>query len=175
MGKKREKVKFRIIPEKLLKELVEFIDEIQFDAAKLNTVENHHLINLCNYLISCLINSDSFIEDYGEDKTDNEDYQYWTSDSTEFYQYDMSDMSDEEYKRLLKSFDSFMRGFNKEKKRTQPKTTLKKFASELKRDVDLTTSEKFELYYDEYCKRKNESKSFEEVLDELGITRPKKK
>ena len=50
MGKKH-KVKYRIIPDSLLKDLVEFIDEMQFEAAKTDSVENHHLLNLCNYYI----------------------------------------------------------------------------------------------------------------------------
>jgi len=170
MGKKREKVKFRIIPEKLMKDLVEFIDEIQFEASKVNTSESHHLINLANYLISSLINSDSFNEAYRiNKKPSDEDEQYWTSSSTDFLSYDI-DMTDEEYEKLLNSFDSFMRGFNKETK----KTTLEEFASDLKHDIDLTPKEKFELYYDEYRKRKNRGESMDVVLKELGIKKPKK-
>ena len=40
--------------------------------------------------------------------------------------------------------------------------------------VDLTPEEKFELYYDEYCKRKDDDKSLDDVLTTLGITKPKK-
>ena len=36
MGKKYI-VKYRVIPETLMKDVVEFIDEMQFDASKLNT------------------------------------------------------------------------------------------------------------------------------------------
>ena len=61
MGKKQT-VKYRVIPDTLMKDLVEFIDEMQFEASKTNTTESHHLLNLCNYLISCLINSDSFTD-----------------------------------------------------------------------------------------------------------------
>ena len=46
MGKKH-KVKYRIIPESLMKDLVEFIDEMQFEASKTNSTESHHLLNLC--------------------------------------------------------------------------------------------------------------------------------
>ena len=40
MGKKH-RVKYRIIPDTLMKDLVEFIDEMQFEAAKMDTTENH--------------------------------------------------------------------------------------------------------------------------------------
>ena len=180
---KKQRIKYRVIPEKLMKDLVEFIDEMQFEAAKVNTTENHHLINLCNYLISCLINSDSFNKDYGKDvKKDDED-KYWTSSSTTDYDYftfEAGEMSEEEYERLMNAFDSFMSGFNKETKKNKhkkhtPKKTLKKFESDLRRDIDLTPEEKFELYYDEHTKRNNEPISFDDVLKELGIKKPKKK
>jgi len=176
MGKEH-KVKYIIIPEKLMKDLVEFIDEVQFEATKVNTTENHHLINLCNYLISSLINSDSFNEEYGNDKSSGEDERYWTSSSTDFLSYDMN-MSDEEYEKLLNSFDSFMRGFQKEtskaKHKEKKKTTLEELASDLRHDIDLTPKEKFELYYDEHRKRKNQGESMDVTLKKLGIKKPKK-
>ena len=177
MSKKQE-VKYRIIPDTLMKDLVEFIDEMQFEASKLNTTENHHLLNLCNYLISCLINSDSFTEDVGGKKSDEE---YWqSSPSSDFLSYDVGDMTEEEYERLLTAFDSFMYGYKKESKRKSHKdkgnkTPLKKFASDLRRDVDLTREEKFDLYYDEYLKRKDDSESLDSILSNLGIKKPKKK
>ena len=177
---KNQKVKFRIIPEKLMKDLVEFIDEMQFEATKVNTSESHHLINLCNYLISSLINSDGFTEEFGKDKdkeTSSDDDKYWTSSSTDYFSFDMSDLSEEEYERLLKTFDSFMKGFQKETKKPTDKgnkKTLKEFEYDLIDDTDLTAEEKFELYYDEYRKRKNKSRSMDSVLKELGIKKYKK-
>ncbi len=167
---RKHRIKYRVIPEKLMKDLVEFIDEVQFEATKVSSVENHHLINLCNYLVSCLINSDSFTEDVGGKEPDD------------FLTYDMGDMTEEEYQRLLDAFDSFMFKYKKEtKKETKktkhkhtPKKTLKKFESDLRRDVDLTAEEKFELYYDEYCKRGKDDISFGDILKELGIDPPKK-
>ena len=47
MGKK-----WKILPEDVVKNLIEFLDEIQFDAAKENTTEAHHQVNFCNWAIN---------------------------------------------------------------------------------------------------------------------------
>ena len=54
---------------------------------------------------------------------------------------------------------------------------LKKFLQELKIDHELTNTEKFELYYDEYRRRKKEgeSKSLRQTLRKAGIKKPPKK
>ena len=49
-------LKYKIIPDDIVKNLIEFIDEIQFEAAKTNTPDDLHRINFCNYLISELMN-----------------------------------------------------------------------------------------------------------------------
>ena len=48
--------KYKIIPEDVVKNLIEFLDEIQFDAAKENTNEDMHKVNFCNWAINELIN-----------------------------------------------------------------------------------------------------------------------
>ena len=161
MGKKH-KVKYRIIPDSLMKDLVEFIDEMQFEAAKLDIPENHHVINLCNYLISCLINSDSFNDDFGKDDEedfDTEEYGYeipddaidWESSSTDYAQYDFGDISDEDYEKMMNEADKLFKGY-KDKykgktKRVNGKSnlSLEQFKKELKKDKELSAEEKFEL------------------------------
>ena len=49
-------MKYKIIPDDIVKNLIEFIDEIQFEAAESNKKEDIHRINFCNYLISELMN-----------------------------------------------------------------------------------------------------------------------
>ena len=84
-------------------------------------------------------------------------------------------MTEEEYERLLAAFDSFMYGYKKETKRKSHKdkgnkTPLKKFESDLRRDADLTREEKFDLYYDEYRKRKDDSENFLRLNENSMIT-----
>ena len=194
MGKKH-KVKYRVIPETLMKDVVEFIDEMQFDASKLNTPESHHVINLCNYLISCLINSDSFNDDFDKDDEEGdegdfnpEEYGYeipddaidWESSSTDYREYDFGDMSEEEYDRMMEDAEKLFKGYRDKykgkTKRVNGKSnmTLEEFKKELKKDRELTPEEKFELYYHERELRTNKLTSFDSMIKKLGLKKSKK-
>ena len=50
-------MKYKIIPMETIKNLIEFLDEIQFDAATNQTPEDLHKINFCNWMINELLNS----------------------------------------------------------------------------------------------------------------------
>jgi hypothetical protein len=188
MGKKH-KVKYRIIPDALLKDLVEFIDEMQFEAAKTDSVENHHLLNLCNYLISCLINSDGFTDDFGKDEdSDIEEYGYdipedaidWESTSTDFTEYDFDGISDEDYERMMKDADKLFKGYRDKYKgkikRVNGKSnlSLEQFKKELKKDKELSAEEKFELYYHERELRTNKPISLDSIIKKVGLKKPNK-
>jgi len=195
MGKKY-KVKYRIIPETLMRDIVEFIDEMQFEASKLESTESHHVINLCNYLISCLINSDSFNDDFGKDDDEEgdegdfnpEEYGYeipedaidWESSSTDYREYDFGDMSEEEYDRMMEDAEKLFKGYRDrykgKTKRVNGKSnmTLEQFKKELKKDRELTPEEKFELYYHERELRTNKLTSFDSMIKKLGLKKSKK-
>ena len=49
-------MKYKIIPDDIIKNLIEFIDEIQFEAAAGNKPDDLHRINFCNWIISELMN-----------------------------------------------------------------------------------------------------------------------
>ena len=92
------------------------------------------------------------------------------------------DMSEEEWKKLIKQFDSFIDGWDRAYKKSNYKdkarqNELKKFLTELRIDHELTPEEKFELYYDEYRRRKKEgdAKSLRQTLRKAGIKKPPKK
>mgnify|MGYP003113353871 CR=1 FL=1 len=186
MGKKH-RVKYRIIQETLMRDLVEFIDEIQFDAAKIDTPENHHLINLCNYLISCLINADGFTEDFGKDDDEDnihdipDDAIKWDSTPTDSVEFEFKYLSDDDYEKMMseasKIFNKYNDKYRGKTKRVNGKSkiSLEKFKRELLADNDLTPEEKFELYYDEYDKRKKKKGSLDSILFELGIKKSNKK
>jgi len=48
-------MKYKIIPDDIVKNMIEFLDEIQFEAAAGNKPDDLHRINFCNYIISELI------------------------------------------------------------------------------------------------------------------------
>ena len=192
MGKKY-KVKYRVIPEILMKDIVEFIDEMQFEASKLNSTESHHIINLCNYLISCLINSDSFNDDFEKDDDEGdfnpEEYGYeipedaidWDSSSTDYREYEFGDMTEEEYDRMMEEAEKLFTGYRdrykgKTKRVNKPGMTLEQFKKELMKDKDLSPEEKFELYYHEHNLRNNKIKktSFDSMIKKLGLKKSNK-
>jgi len=179
-------MKYKIIPDDIVKNLIEFIDEIQFEAAKTNSPDDLHRINFCNYLISELMNGlDGFdLSDEDEkDKLSTGDLKdRW--DKIDDYRKDIGmdfpeDMSEEEWKKLIKQFDGFIEGWDKESKKSNyrdkaKRNGLQKFLSELRIDHELTAREKFELYYDEYrsLKKQEEGKNLKETLKKAGIKKP---
>jgi len=179
-------MKYKIIPDDIVKNLIEFIDEIQFEAAKTNSPDDLHRINFCNYLISELMNGlDGFdLSDEDEkDKLSTDDLKD-RLDMIDDYRKDIrmdfpEDMSEEEWKKLIKQFDSFIDGWDKESKKSSYRDKLKrdglqKFLSELRIDHELTAEEKFELYYDEYSslKKQEEGRTLKETLKNAGIKKP---
>ena len=180
-------MKYKIIPDDIVKNLIEFLDEIQFEAASSNKQEDLHRINFINWMISELMNGlDGF--DLPEDNDNDADIDLQSRhDKIDDYrkQFGMEfpeDMSEEEWKKLIKQFDSFIDGWDRAYKKSNYKdkarqNELKKFLQELKIDHELTNNEKFELYYDEYRRRKkeSESKSLRQVLRKAGIKKPPKK
>ena len=177
-------MKYKIIPADVVKSIIEFLDEIQFDAAESSTPEDYHKINFCNWIISELMNGIDgvSIDDDGDDVKDRKDRKNIINKYRKDLRGDFpDDMSEKEWKKLIQQFEAFAKGWDKEVKRTTHKKrgqedTLKNFAKELKMDMDLTPEEKFELYYDEYKIRKEEDDgvSFDKLLDELGIKKPNK-
>ena len=178
-------MKYKIIPDDIVKNLIEFIDEIQFEAAESNKKEDIHRINFCNYLISELMNGLDGFDSIDEADEDIDIQDRW--DIIDNYRKDIrmdfpEDMSDEEWKKLIKQFDGFIDGWDRAYKKSNYKDKakrngLKKFLSELRIDHELTNKEKFELYYDEHRrrKRKEETKSLRQALRKAGIKKPPKK
>ena len=179
-------LKYKIIPDDIVKNLIEFLDEIQFESATNNKPDDLHRINFCNYLISELMNGlDGFdLENPDEkDKLSMDDLKdRW--DTIDTFRKDIrmdfpDDMSEEEWKKLIKQFDSFIDGWDTAYKKSNYKDKakrhgLKKFLSELRIDHELTPKEKFELYYDEYrsLQKEKEAKSLNQSLKGAGLTKP---
>jgi hypothetical protein len=177
-------LKYKIIPDDVVKNLIEFLDEIQFEAASGSKPDDLHRINFINWMISELMNGlDGFDLPEENDKDADIDIEgRW--DLIDKYRKDITmdfpeDMSEEEWKKLIKQFDSFIDGWDRAYKKSNYKdkakqNELKKFLSELKIDHELTPEEKFELYYDEYRRRKREeeTKSLKQTLRSAGLKKP---
>ena len=124
-------MKYKIIPEDTIKNLIEFLDEIQFDAAKVNTTEAHHQVNFCNWAINELLNSYNVMaaKDFRKSKDDKKKPNKKTRDDyieETFMDWNLPDMSDKEYEKLVDEFDAFLRGWEKEYNKKNPKKKTKK-------------------------------------------------
>ena len=181
-------MKYKIIPDDIVKNLIEVLDEIQFEAAASNKQDDLHRINFINWMISELMNGlDGFDlpEENDKDNKDSDVQDRW--DTIDNYRKEFGvefpeDMSEEEWKKLIQLFDAFIDGWDKAYKKSNWKdkgkqNKLKNFLEDLKIDHELTNEEKFELYYEEHCRRKEDkdSKSLTQMLNSLGIKRPPKK
>ena len=107
--------KYKIITLDLQKNLIEFLDEIQFDAAKEADSDSMHKVNFCSYAIKELLNSyDGYLKDKpsklkkGPQKKSRDTY----VDET-FMDWNLPEMDDEEYEKLVDQFDAFLRGWEK--------------------------------------------------------------
>ena len=147
-------LKYKIIPDDIVKNLIEFIDEIQFEAATSSRDEDLHRINFINWMIGELMNGlDGFdLEDTDEkDRLSTDDLKdRW--DTIDTFRKDLrmdfpEEMSEEEWKKLIKQFDSFIDGWDKEYKKSNyrdkaKRNGLQKFLTELRIDHELTPKEK---------------------------------
>tara|TARA_Y100001937_G_scaffold62785_1_gene86177 strand:- start:87 stop:701 length:615 start_codon:yes stop_codon:yes gene_type:complete len=192
--------RFKLISEDLQKNLIEFLDEVQFEAAKHNTNEDMHVVNFCSWAIKELLNSyDAHFKSYTDKKGPQKKSRDQYVDET-FMDWNLPEMSDEEYEKLVDQFDAFLRGWEKEYNKKKKKEGKKKdviqerpyrphiddvmewcdldeVAEFLKDDPELTDHERFELYYDERERRKPKEKglTYKQLLKKSGVKPPTNK
>ena len=169
-------MRYKIIDEEVVESVIKFLDDIQFGTAKHGMDRSQvEIVNMCSYFISELLNADEV------EHTDIDEEEI-KSNVDKIIEFQIGDIPDEDYEKMLKQFDSFFKNFKKEyqksksENKSNKKTNLKKFKEELKRDRDLSNKEKFELYYDEYVKNKltQKSRSLNSMLKEIGLIISKK-
>ena len=109
--------KYILITKDLHNSLIEFLDEIQFDIAGSNDKESMHKVNFISWAIGELVNS---FEAYIPQKKSREDY----VDET-FMDWNLPEMNDEDYNKLVDQVDNFLKGWEKEynKKSKKKKST----------------------------------------------------
>ena len=178
--------KYILITKDLHNSLIEFLDEIQFDIAGNDDKESMHKVNFISWAIGELVNS---FEAYFPKKKSREDY----VDET-FMDWNLPEMDDEEYNKLVDQVDGFLRAWEKSyNKKTPNKKSTKKPKSnstqekekfnkphindvaeymnldEIKEylldDEELSNEEAFELYYEEHRRVEDDKNSMS--YDEL--------
>jgi|TARA_Y100000361_G_scaffold115131_1_gene105740 hypothetical protein len=195
MKNEKNNKKYILIPRDLQKNLIEFLDEVQMEAAKKNTHEDMHVVNFCSWAIEELLNG--FEAHF---KTKNKKPQQPKSrdqylDET-FMDWNLPDMSDKDYNKLVDQVDGFLRAWEKEYMKDNPKKknkkekpfnphlddvvehcSLEEVEEFLKDDPELTDEERFELYYDERERRKPKEKglSYKQLLKAANLKPPTNK
>tara|TARA_Y100001963_G_scaffold117072_1_gene162846 strand:- start:809 stop:1405 length:597 start_codon:yes stop_codon:yes gene_type:complete len=197
-----KKDKYKLIKEESIKNIIEFLDEIQFDAAKEGTTDDMHKVNFCTWAINELLNGyDAYVsaKKFGKGHKPNKKSRQDYVDET-FMDWNLPEMTDKEYEKLVDQFDAFLRGwekeYNKKKKKEGKKDdviqerpykphiedvmeycSLEEVAEFLKDDPELSDWERFDLYYDERERRKPKEKglTYNQLLKQSGIKPVKKK
>ena len=189
---KNKKNKYILITRDLQKNLIDFLDEVQLEAAKLNTNENMHIVNFCSFAIEELLSGlDAELKRKHKPQKKSRD-QYL--DET-FMDWNLPEMSDEEYNKLIDQVDGFLRAWERKYQEEHPNEPIQKrpykpevddvmeycsldeIKDFLKDDPELTDEERFELYYDEREKRREKKSglSYEQLLKKSGVSPPSTK
>tara|TARA_R100000458_G_C8195273_1_gene187624 strand:- start:60 stop:647 length:588 start_codon:yes stop_codon:yes gene_type:complete len=182
---------YKLVREDIIKNLIEFLDTVQYDAI---THENErdamHKVNFCNWMIQelteNLINVNiKTIKPKDNKKTDSSERDKIIDEH--FHDWKLPDMSDEEFEKLVGQFDAFLRGWEKEYNKKNPEEpvqerdykprlddvveycSLEEIEEMLKDDPELSDAERFELYYEERERRKDQGFSLDEMLKDIGI------
>ena len=192
------KKRYKLISEDLMKNIIEFLDEIQFDAAGEGDAESLHKVNFCNFVINELMESyTAYFRDSPKGKKPPQSKSRDTYVEETFMDWNLPDMDDEEYEKLVDQFDNFLRGWEKkyndknknnskkkpiEERPYKPEISdvseycsLEEIEDMLKDDLELTPKERFELYYEEHRRvedkksSKNAEKEMNKMLRSLGI------
>jgi len=190
----RDTMKYKLIPEDIVKNIIDFLDEYQFDAAKDSPTTNPealHKINFCTWMIDELLNS--------HDGIDSNQIVRFTVNPL-----DKKPIKEKDWDAILKTFDSLFKGWDiaqqssmdapegNKKKKSKDKNkdeewkpsledisehcTLDEIEEFLKDDPELSDDDRFELYYEERERIKNqkeldESLSLNKICKSVGINR----
>ena len=172
--------KYKLINEDTMKNLIEFLDEVQFDAATEGDVESMHKVNFCSWAIEELLNG--FDAKFNDKKPPQKKSRDEYLDET-FMDWNLPDMSDDEYEKLVDTFDNFLRGWEKEYNKNNPKKkpikdrpfkphivdvaeymSLEDIKEMLLDDPELSDYDRFELYYCEHKRVQKENKKANDML-----------
>tara|TARA_Y100000310_G_scaffold240512_1_gene244338 strand:+ start:2438 stop:3022 length:585 start_codon:yes stop_codon:yes gene_type:complete len=190
-------MKYKILREDIVKTLIKFLDEVQFDAAGSKEKDDLYKVNFCSWAIQELLNS--FGVSDGKVKSNKKNPKKKTRsdyiDET-FLDWNLPEMSDKEFEKLVDTFDNFLRAWEKEYLKDNPQKkpkkkrpfkpsiidiaqhcSLEEISDMLLDDPELTPEERFDLYYEEHerIQKENEPKfSLDDMCKKLKINLPPK-
>ena len=184
--------KYIIISKDLQKNIIEFLDEIQFDAAGDKDKDSMHKVNFCSWVINELMGSYEayFPKNIKPQKKSRDQY----LDET-FMDWNLPEMDDKDYNKLVDQVDGFLRAWEKNytkgDKKSKPTKerkdnpnfksnedyvppfedvaeymSLNEIKDYLLEDEELTAEERFELYYEEH-RRVEDKKSYKRAKRQM--------
>ena len=172
-------MKYRLLDEETLGQMIDFLDNIQIEAAKGKYKDDMDKINMCSYLISEIINSNEAMEiDDDEDVEDIKQGDGLYIDMPEL------DMDKKDWNKMLEQLDAFFAGWQKayDKKNKRNDNKRKRRMDRKKhKETDIqeeeyipTKYDKFEQYYLEREMKRaiEEAKTMDEMLYDLGLELP---
>ena len=180
-----DNMKFRILDESTINSMIEFLDDMQLQAAE---DQDEVLLSFCQHMINQLINADEIVDNTDNLNNFTEDSLYKIYDYlTQIKNY----TEDDAQKKGRKNRKKNEKKINKKKTKFKPHIediseymTLKEIEEFLLDDPELTDYERFELYYEEHDRiqrekqRKKEEKnstSYDKMLKDLNILPPDNK
>ena len=170
-------MKYRLLDEETLGQMIDFLDTIQIEAAKGKYKDDIEKINMCSYLISEIINANEATEYDEED--DIKDIK-----KGEGLYVDIPELNDKDWNKMIEQLDAFFAGWEKstnKKKRNDNKKNMNKKRQDEVEEIDdseeeyiPTKHDKFEQYYLEREMRKASkgAKTMNEMLHNLGLELP---
>jgi len=151
-------MKYKIITGDMVKNLIDFLDDVQFEAAESKQPKDLNTINFCSYMINELLNSPDV---FGESSNNDKEINDMESLIDEF-----DNMDDDRFNKTIQYFNSF---FNEWDKKHSGIKNVKKRKSKKRRK--LSVEEEFEKFYSEREKKKEEknSTSLNKLLKDVGL------
>ena len=203
-----KKVKYKLIQEVVIDNLIAFLDEIQFESSLIENEESINKMNFCSWALKELVNAYPISEIVNMDDVLGRDTSKKKNDKRNdiideyFLDWELpEDMSDEEFEKLIAQFDGFLKGWERKYKKSNSKKrgkrgkrekntshfnrpliedisdymTLDEIKEYLLDDAELTDSEKFDLYYEQYLRVKKYEETerakstLNKILGKIGI------
>ena len=170
-------MKYRLLDEETLGQMIDFLDTIQIEASKGKYKDDMDKINMCSYLISEIINASEAM-----DVSEEEDIKDMKKGDGLFV--DIPELNDKDWNKMIEQLDAFFAGWekstNKKKRNNNKKNINQKKRDELEEIDDNeeeyipTKHDKFEQYYLERELRNasREAKTMNEMLYDLGLKLP---
>ena len=171
-------MKYKIIPEKVIEVLVEFLDRIQIKAVD---EQDDKILHFCQNIINQLIDSDEAFDDHDEaeeslhDDDKTFEFYYLNENDFDLTEY-LNSLNDDDLKSFYKEVQLYYKSLIDSRRQNEKNRDKKteKSNEENSEEYKPTKYDKFEQYYldREMKKAIKEAKTMDEMLYNLGLDLP---